>query len=1155
MNKSVAQGCARFITRFRWLIIMIWMAAAVASVHWLPNLSTVVSHTQTNYLPSSSPLITGQNLLHEVNPTHYAKSTAVIAIVNPQGLTARDQMFFKSALTTVDRHHASYGINTVEDLYNTSNALSSTFLSKDGTTEMAMIGFPHGEISNATKTALAKLHTAMDRAPSGAHVYFTGEAPIQQDNIRISQDGVRKTIGVTIVLVLVILLLVFRSALAPILTLLAIGLSFVISSGIVAKLALQGLPVSSFTQTFLIATLFGAGTDYSVILINRYREELTRQHGNRELALHNTLRAVGKTVIFSSLTVIFSFAILFFAQFGLYRTAVGVSVGISVALLNVLTLLPALMSLFGRSLYWPQQPKEGAAHKPSWFWAGTGRMAVRHSWVTILVLILALVPTALLFTNQRTFNPLNDIPHAPSATGFAAVGKAFGQGNVLPSQIVLKTNSNLRTPEGMATIENISHALASLPSIAQVDSATRPTGSVIAQLELANQNQQAAHGLRQVENGLHAMQSASSGNPNQLVNASQQVTAGIEEVGQKLDSLSAGSAKVVQGAQRAAKGSSALQNHLQQFAASLLKTQNASHQITRSLDRTASGAVRLAKGAKQLDESAQKLKQGANSLNQNLQKLSGAMQTSTQASQQITQELIQSATASDQLSQGAGQLAQGSQEMTRGSTSLVNALSAWAKAHPDTANNPTWAQIAQLAQAQLQAATKTGAASQTLQQDTARFATGLHQLQSGSAQLTGGLNQQDTGVSQLFTGTGKLEQSTTALAKGTNSLHKGASKLARGLPTLSYGSTKLTSAIVQQTRGATELSRGAGQLARGMSGIATGTQSLQQGAQKLSQGSQTLTAGSRQITGGIQKMTTGLASSSSGIRQMSHGVSAVQSFLTSTKNATTQGDPGFYVSSSQLSSNKELNKAMNAYISPDGHVAEFTVILRANPYSSAAIHDIPGILQTAHAALQGSPVHQGTLYTTGTTATQYELNQISNQDFTHTVVLVLTVIFILLALMLRSMITPMYIIASLAGTYFVTMGLIQTIADHVLHKPGISWSVPFFIFLLLVALGVDYSIFLMSRFEEEMRNGLTPAKAIQIAMGKMGNVIFSAAVIMAGTFGSMTVAGVTSLVEIGLSIVIGLLLYFTVILGFFVPAMVNVVGNGHFWPTNARSEE
>ncbi len=1043
MNKSVAQGYARFITRFRWLIIIIWMTAAVAAVQWLPNLSTVVAHTQTNYLPSSSPLITGQNLLHEVNPKHYAKSTAVIALVNPKGLTARDQMFFKSALTPVDHHPTLYGINAVEDLYNTSSALSSTFLSKDGTTEMAMIGFPHGEISNATKTALAKLHTAMDRAPSDAHVYFTGEAPIQQDNISISQQGVRKTIGVTIVLVLVILLLVFRSVLAPILTLLAIGLSFVISSGIVAKLALQGLPVSSFTQTFLIATLFGAGTDYSVILINRYREELTRQHGNTELALHDTWRAVGKTVIFSSLTVIFSFAILFFAQFGLYRTAVGVSVGISVVLLNVLTLLPALMSLFGRSLYWPQQPKEGAVYKPSWFWAGTGPIAVRHSWVTILVLILLLIPTALLFTNQRTFNPLNDIPNAPSATGFAAVGKAFGQGNVLPSQIVLKTNSNLRTPEGMATIENIAHALASLPSIAQVDSATRPTGSVIPQLELANQNQQAAHGLSQVESGLYAMQSASSRNPMQLVNASQQ--------------------------------------------------------ITQSLDKTASGAVRLAQGAEQLDESAQKLKQGANSLNQNLQKLSGAMQTSTQASQQITQGLTQSAMASQQLSQGAGQLAQGSQELTSGSTSLVNALSAWVKAHPDTANNPTWAQIAQLAHAQLQAATKTGAASQTLQQGAARFATGLHQLQSGSAQLTDGLNQQDTGVSQLFTGSGKLAQSTAALAKGTDSLHYGASKLAQGVPTL--------------------------------------------------------TTGSRQITSGIQKMTTGLASSSSGIRQMSHGVSAVQSFLTSTKNATTQGDPGFYVPSSQLSSNKELNRAMNAYISPDGHVAEFTVILRANPYSSAAIHDIPGMLQTAHAALQGSPVHHGALYTTGTTATQYELNQISNQDFTHTVVLVLSVIFILLALMLRSIIAPMYIIASLAGTYFVTMGLIQTIADRILHQPGISWSVPFFIFLLLVALGVDYSIFLMSRFEEEMRNGLTPAKAIQIAMGKMGNVIFSAAVIMAGTFGSMTVAGVTSLVEIGLSIVIGLLLYFTVILGFFIPAMVNVVGNGHFWPANARSEE
>jgi RND superfamily putative drug exporter len=106
-----------------------------------------------------------------------------------------------------------------------------------------------------------------------------------------------------------------------------------------------------------------------------------------------------------------------------------------------------------------------------------------------------------------------------------------------------------------------------------------------------------------------------------------------------------------------------------------------------------------------------------------------------------------------------------------------------------------------------------------------------------------------------------------------------------------------------------------------------------------------------------------------------------------------------------------------------------------------------------------------------------------------------------------------------------------------------------------VALGVDYSIFLMTRFEEEYLGGMSPTEAIRTAMVRMGNVIFSAAAIMAGTFGSMVVAGVESLIEIGLAVVIGLILYTALLLAFFIPACVRVVGRGHGWPFEVGDAE
>jgi RND superfamily putative drug exporter len=103
---------------------------------------------------------------------------------------------------------------------------------------------------------------------------------------------------------------------------------------------------------------------------------------------------------------------------------------------------------------------------------------------------------------------------------------------------------------------------------------------------------------------------------------------------------------------------------------------------------------------------------------------------------------------------------------------------------------------------------------------------------------------------------------------------------------------------------------------------------------------------------------------------------------------------------------------------------------------------------------------------------------------------------------------------------------------------------------LLVALGVDYSIFLMSRFGEEYERRSPASAAMHAALGAMGVVIFSAAMIMAGTFGSLTASGMTTLVEIGTGIIIGLLLYSVVMLGLFVPACATIVAHGHHWPLN-----
>jgi RND superfamily putative drug exporter len=1059
----VYASLSRFIYRFRWFVIAAWLLITVAAMVGLPNLNTVVAHTKADFIPSDSPIVEATKLAKRINPKHPAQSTAIIAIHDTRGLTQAERRYFHDTLKQIDKQRQNYGLTYVEDAADSGKSAASAFSSHDRTTEIALVGFTHGVASDGLKESLVRLHEMFAHPPTGAHVYFTGDAPIQQDEIEVSMAGVEKTAYVTIALVLVILLLVFRTPVAPLVTLIAVGMSYLITTGLVAWLAKYGLPVSNFTQTFLIAVLFGAGTDYSIIILNRYREELAKNRAAPEAALTQAVSAIGKTVLFSGLTVLTSFAVLYLARFGLYRSGVGVAIGMGVLILVCFTFIPAFIGVLGHSLFWPRRFTADNAHRPSRIWGWTGGLAVRRPWWTLAALLAVLTPVGLLFTDQRTFDPMGDIPGAPSTDGFRIVSNAFGPGQVMPLEIVLKSDRNLRTPQGLASIERISRALAASDGVKQVDSATRPEGRTIEQFQLATQNDKAAYGLNRVGSGL-------------------------DTLSQRLDKAASGVRQSATGSQRLVVGSSQVTEGAKHLA-------NGLGQVTDKTGQLTSGARKLADGAGQIDDGATQLSSGLHQSTQGADRLAKGLN-----------KLQTGITGPDGLVVGSARLDKGQQLLAGLSDRLAEALMEWTQTHPEDASDQNWQAI--LAMAELEKAGQTKAAQAT------------QQLQTGAKTLASTVSQLNQGAQQLDQGLARL------------------------------------------TEGADTLSQSAGQLASGAQQVANGSAQLGEGVSQLSTGAQRLADGSSRVTSGISTLASSLSQAPSGLYQASDGAARlgdgldkVQQFLKDSKAAQRQGDPGFYLPASTVAHDPNLQKAMDAYISPDGHVAKFSVVLTANPYSNRAIAELPQIERAARLALAASPIHEGTIMAAGTTAEQAELNRISSQDFARTVALILTAIFILLVLMLRSILTPMYIIASLAATYFVTMGGLQVLFVNILGKPGLNWVVPFFVFLILVALGVDYSIFLMTRFEEEQHRGLPARAAIHAAMRNMGGVIFSAAIIMAGTFGSMVVTRVSSLVEIATAVMLGIALYTVVVLAFCVPACASVIGRGHDWPFRLHAED
>ncbi|GMA57649.1 hypothetical protein GCM10025858_21520 [Alicyclobacillus sacchari] len=335
----MSQRYAHLLLRYRYLMIAVWLVAVAAAHVCLPQLNSVVAHRNTEFLPNSTSVVVASNWLKQVNPKASVGSSAVVAIYNPKGLTRQDKSWFANELRQIAKDKTKYGVKSVSGAFNASATIQKQYISGDGTAEIASIGFPDSDVAKTTNAALARVEHAFGQKPADARILFTGDTPIENDNINISMNGASKTAGVTVALVLIILLVVFRSVVAPFLTLLSIGLSYLLTTNVVAALANVGLPVSTFTDTFLIAIIFGAGTDYSIIVMNRFREESSRGLAPVD-ALAAAFRGIGKTVVFSALTVFMSFATLYFARFGLFKSGVGVAVGIAITLAACLTFLP-----------------------------------------------------------------------------------------------------------------------------------------------------------------------------------------------------------------------------------------------------------------------------------------------------------------------------------------------------------------------------------------------------------------------------------------------------------------------------------------------------------------------------------------------------------------------------------------------------------------------------------------------------------------------------------------------------------------------------------------------------------------------------------------------------------------------------------------------
>ena len=232
----------------------------------------------------------------------------------------------------------------------------------------------------------------------------------------------------------------------------------------------------------------------------------------------------------------------------------------------------------------------------------------------------------------------------------------------------------------------------------------------------------------------------------------------------------------------------------------------------------------------------------------------------------------------------------------------------------------------------------------------------------------------------------------------------------------------------------------------------------------------------------------------------------------------------FYIPKEFLK-NDMFKKSMDVYLSPDKKSAQIIVVFNSNPSATEATDESQELSAMAKKSFQGTALKNATVAMGGQSSKIKDTKSVASGDFIRTAAIMLIGIGIALMFVTRSLLQPVYILGTLLIAYLCSLSINQWIVKAVLGRSMLTWNTPFFSFIMLIALGVDYSIFLMTRYNELKEEGFTtPSSRILKACAIIGTVVISAAIILGGTFAALIPSGIPTLIEVALTVDVGLLI-------------------------------
>ena len=471
---SFTDRFAKWIRRLSVPIVLFWLVVAGITNALVPQLEVVgEEHNVALSSPDSPSLQAFKKIGEEFKEFDY-DSAAMVVLEGDQPLGADAHKFYDTLIERIeqDRQHVQH----VQDFWGDPLTAAGS-QSSDGKAAYVQV-FLTGDQGEAQSIAsVDALRDIVNRtpAPPGVKAYVAGPAPQVADQFEVGNEGTTKVTILTVLVIAIMLLLVYRSIVTMLLVLITVLIEMSAARGIVAFLGNESIiGLSTYSTNILTLLVIAAGTDYAIFLMGRYHED--RSNGiDRETAYYNMYRGTAHVILGSGLTVAGAVLCLSFTRLPYFQSlGIPAAIGVLVALVAALTLAPAVMMIGAR--FGLLDPKRTTRTRG---WRRIGTAIVRWPGpILVATLGVALVGLLALPGYKTSYDVGVYLPdRAQSNIGYAAAERHFSKARLNPELLMISADHDLRNPTDMILLERVAKAVFHTTGVAQVQSITRPLGT------------------------------------------------------------------------------------------------------------------------------------------------------------------------------------------------------------------------------------------------------------------------------------------------------------------------------------------------------------------------------------------------------------------------------------------------------------------------------------------------------------------------------------------------------------------------------------------------------------------------------------------------------------------------------------------------------